>query len=625
MKHQFLFIFALLNLYCLSFNAQNSKRPDWVERHPVNEFSYVGVGMAKLSESDYQQKAKQKALSELVSEIKVEIATNSLLNTLEEAGEVKQTFSETVRATAKAEIENFRLVDSWKDEDTYWVYYELNKTDYATFMEERRQKAIRDAFDFWYKGNVVLREGDLTTAIDLFSKGMATIQPVINQELFCSYDGKTINLSTELYASLAGVFNGISIVLNPSSVACTPFQGVKEPIAVGVYKDGYALKNIRLNVDFVSGSGDLSSMDPTNINGVTALYIRNVTSKQSQQQIKISLANDVFKAFQKGAYAPLFKRLLSSLPEGTLTVNTEQTQVSAYVKCVQNDMDLLNRNVKSLLSNNFFNIVESPSQADVTVVLDNKCRKGKTVPGELYNFVEFFSTLGIKITNNRTGQTMLNYSINDERTLVPESKSASQGMAMATRGIMKRLNREFNRELKKITFSREGKILEQKPEQTNTPIPVILPSEPDVKPTIPASIAVPDVTPTPLPEKKDETPQKPQRAKRIEWIDGIFVEFEKITSIGDKSRIHLKVTNTNSDDFVLVLYPRFQLIVNEKGEEKAATNLRIGSKADAYFVKATIVPNLPTEVVIEAEKLKTVALLQLKDINDNVVKLRNLE
>lgn len=40
------------------------------------------------------------------------IAANSLLNTLEDDGNVKQTFAESIRTEARAEIENFRLVDS---------------------------------------------------------------------------------------------------------------------------------------------------------------------------------------------------------------------------------------------------------------------------------------------------------------------------------------------------------------------------------------------------------------------------------------------------------------------------------------------------------------------------------
>ena len=71
-----------------------------------------------------QQKAKQNALSDLVSEIQVVIAANSLLNTLGDDGNVKQTFAESIRTEARAEIENFRLVDSWRSDNEYWVYYE---------------------------------------------------------------------------------------------------------------------------------------------------------------------------------------------------------------------------------------------------------------------------------------------------------------------------------------------------------------------------------------------------------------------------------------------------------------------------------------------------------------------
>lgn len=98
-------------------------------------------------------------MSDLVSEIQVVIAANSLLNTLEDDGNVKQTFAESIRTEARAEIENFRLVDSWRSDNEYWVYYELNKDDYAALVEARRQKAIRNGFDFWYKGHITLQQG----------------------------------------------------------------------------------------------------------------------------------------------------------------------------------------------------------------------------------------------------------------------------------------------------------------------------------------------------------------------------------------------------------------------------------------------------------------------------------
>lgn len=624
MKHWLLCALAA-SLSYLPLSGQQANRPDWVRQHPVDALNYSGVGMAGISEKDYQQKAKQNALSDLVSEIKVEIAAHSLLSTIEEAGSVKQTFAESIRTEAREEIENFRLVDSWQGDNEYWVYYELNKDDYADFVEARRQKAIRNGFDFWYKGNIVLRQGDLMTAIELFSKGMDAIHPVLNQELFCSYEGKTINLATELYAALAGIFDGVTVVLNPATVSGTPFQGIKEPIAVGVYRNGNPLRNIRLKAEFVSGSGDLASLSPTGETGVTALYVRNITSKQARQQIGISLVDDAFSVFRKGTYATLFTQILSSLPEAALTIETEQAQVAAYVKSIQNDVDMVERTVKSLLNNNFFNVVASPSEADVIVVLDNKCRKGNTVPGELYNFIEFFSTLGIKVTNNRTGQIMLNYSINDERTLVPENKAGSQGKNMAAREVIKRLNREFVRELKKLTFDRSGKIPERQRMEPDIPLPVIDPSvsTKEPVPVVSVPVEVPEVTPSPIPVKKAGT--KPSKAIRAEWFDGVFVEFEKLTMLGDKSRICLRIINENADDCEVDLYSGNLTIVNEKGEEKPVVNLKLGSKSNNFRVTALVVPKVPTEMVVEVGKLQSVALLQLKDFKGNTIKLRDLK
>ena len=625
MKHWLLFI-LVISWFCFPLSGQQTNRPDWVKQHPVSGLSYIGIGMAEISEGDYQQKAKQNALSDLVSEIQVVIAANSLLNTLEDDGNVKQTFAESIRTEARAEIENFRLVDSWRSDNEYWVYYELNKDDYAALVAARRQKAIRNGFDFWYKGHITLQQGDLMTAIELFSNGMEAIRPVLNQELFCSYEGKTINLATELYAALAGVFDGITIVLNPATVSVTPFQGIREPIAIGVYRNGNPLRNIRLKAEFVSGAGDLSSMSPTNESGVAALYVRNITSKQAQQEIGISLIDDVFSLFRKGSYAALFKQMLSSLSGATLTINTVQTQTSAYVRSAQSDIEAVERTVKSLLNNHFFNVVASPSEADIIVTLDNKCRKGNTVPGELYNFIEFFSTLGIKIENNRTGQILLNYSINDERTLVPENKSASQGKNMAARELIKRLNREFARELKKITFDRTGKIPERQKMLPDVPVPIVGASVPEKEadPVISVPVVVPEVIPAPLVPVKSAKPEN-QKAIRVEWLDGVFVEFDKLATLGDKSRIHLKIVNTNADDCEVDLYSGNLTVINEKGEESPIVSVKLGSKFNDRRVTALIVPDLPTEMVIEVSKLQSVALLQLKDFKNNIVKLRGLK
>lgn len=618
MKNLIIFLLAVV----VSLSAGAQEKPDWVKQHPVNTLSFIGIGMCRKSDKDYVERAKQHALSELASEIKVEVSVNSLLNTIEDNEAVKQTFAESIRTKATAEIERFRLVDTWQDEAEYWVYYELNRFDYEEYMEARRQKAIQLGFDFWYKGRAALQQGELMSAIELFSKGLEAIEPALNQDLTCSYEGTTINLGTEIYAALIGVFDGITMAVNPSAVNGTPFQGIATPVTVTIDRNGTPLRNILLDATFVSGSGDLSTLAPTNERGETLLSIRNVTSKQLQQEVKVTIADRALKGLRTGAQAALFKKMLATLPEANLTVNLEQKQISAYLKVIQGDIESLERDVKSILTNNFFNIVSTPDQADVIVNLDNKFKTGREIPGEQYNFVECFSTLGIKVVNNRSSGVLMNYSLNDIRTLVPANKSVAQSKSMAARELMKRMQRDLGKELKKVTIDRTGAI---PPAPAKKPV-----QEAPRQPVVVAPVVVPPVVAAPKPKPAPEPVAEPVPAPKSQAIRGeldtnVFIEYSETTSLNDKSRLHFKVTNQTNDDFGMHLYVSDLLVINEKGEEVKIKNVKVGSVSGEWEVKAVIVPDVPTEMVVEVPKLNSTALFSLKDAKKRAIKLRNLK
>lgn len=616
-----LIIFLLAVTMSLLVGAQ--EKPDWVKQHPVNSLNFTGIGMCRKSDKDYVQRAKQHALSELASEIKVEVSVNSLLNTIEDNEEVKQSFTESIRTKATAEIERFRLVDSWQDETEYWVYYELNRFDYEEYMEARRQKAIQQGFDFWYKGKAALQQGELMTAVELLSKGLEAIEPALNQDLTCSYEGTTINLGTEIYAALTSVFDGITITVHPSAVNGTPFQGIATPVTVTIDRNGTPLRNILLDARFVSGSGDLATLVPTNERGETSLSIRNITSKQVQQEIKITIADQALKGLQTGAQAALFKKMLATLPEANLTVNLEQKQIAAYIKVTQADIESLERDVKSILTNNFFNVVSTPSQADVIVNLDNKFKTGREIPGEQYNFVECFSTLGIKVVNNRSSAVLMNYSLNDIRTLTPANKSVAQGKAMAARELMKRMQRDLGKELKKVTIDTAGDIRpepQKKPVQEAPRRPVVV--TPVVQVVVPPVVVAP--RPKPAPVAQPAPAPKPE-AIRGELDTNVFIEYSETTSLGDKSRLHFKVINKTNDDFEMRVYISDVLVINDKGEEVKVKSVKVGSVSGDWEVKTFIVPDVPTEMVVEVTKLNSTALFSLKDTKKRTIKLRNLK
>lgn len=615
-----LFVFWMIGMYV---NAQNV--PDWVKQHPVNEFGYAGVGMARISEKGYVNKAKERALADLASEINIQISSSSLLNTIEDNGAVKELYAETILSTVQADMEKYRMVDSWQSGEEYWVYYELNRSDYEEYMEARRQKAIKDGFDFWYRGSSMIEQGDMVSGIDLLIKAWEVVQPVIHLELRCSYNGKTVNLGTEVYASLVGVFNGVTLSVSPSVINGQAFQGIKDPVNVRVLRNDRPLKNMVLQARFLSGEGDISSPAPTDEHGTSSFYIRNITSKQSQQEIRVSLVLDSFKALSKGKYAVLFEKAFAMMPEATVTVNLETKRLTAYIQANNNELRTLATSIRSMLTNNYFDVVETSGQADVVVILENSLKKGASIPGELYNMIEYFSTLSVRILNNRTDAVLLNYSLNDVRTLVPENKSQQQAEAMAVRELLKRLKKEFPLRLKSLNVETSGEI----PAKNNVPNS----SGPGAP--LPVSGSVPDVTPfspdrnvPPVQVVPDTSPiveVTPAETLRWEWFDGVFVEFSHLSVMSNKSRIHCKIINTNNDDVSLRLYLSSQCVVNENGEQVKIERIKLGSDTGTYSVNALIVPDIPTDFMIEVPKLSKVALLELKTTSGRNIKIRNLK
>lgn len=595
--------------------------PGWVTGRPVSGLNFVGIGMAQKAESNYVELAKQRALADLVSGIKVEVAGNSLLHTLDDGKAVQTVFSETIRTSVKEQVERIRLVDSWQSDSEYWVYYELNKFDYDEYMAERRDKAIKSGFGYWYKGQSALQQGNIGAAIELFSKGLEEIQPAINQDLSCTYEGKTVDVGQELYASLLGSFSGISIATSVSSLSGMPFQKLNLPITVRVTRNGIGLRNLKLSANYVSGSGNLTEVPATDANGNTSFSLTNITSKQENQQIRVSIDDSFMGVFAKGMMAPIISRLKGALPEAMVSVSLGQTKIKAYIQVKKNGISSLEKAVKSILANNYFDIVESRSEADVMVALNTEFETGVKVPGELYDMMECFSSVSVQLMNNRTKSVLLDYSVNRLRSLVPGNKSVAQAKEMATRELMKRIQREFNTELKKIHIDTAGDIPSYT-EPESVPEKIIV--------TVPVIVPVPTPVPVRRQEQKPEPEPLPENPRSVPAISaeldlGIYVEYVGMRALGDDTTLlFFQIKNATDEDYRVILYSHNILCVDNNGEEVDIKNMKLGSSKHGYHVESTVVPAVATQLQVEVKRVASVALFSVK-VGNRIAKLRNLK
>jgi len=150
----FLFIF-----FIGGSSVYAAKKPDWVNKRPIDNNSYIGIGVAEkdIETSEYIQKAKDRALREIASEITVTISSATLNQILEKAGVVKEEFESQIKSSTQAQLEGYELVDTWEDKNQYWVYYKLLKEKYARLRKEKIDKAIALSLDFYKKRNITKR------------------------------------------------------------------------------------------------------------------------------------------------------------------------------------------------------------------------------------------------------------------------------------------------------------------------------------------------------------------------------------------------------------------------------------------------------------------------------------
>ena len=423
-----------------------AQTPDWVKRHPVSEDVYHGVGMASLDEADYKKKATDNALEDIVQQIATKMERNSLYQVLEVGDDVREMFDDQIKSSMSAWLEGQKLVDTYRSDDYYYVYFTLDKKEYRRNAEKRRQEVLNVAVGFFRKAMEAQKKMDLLQALDLFAKGLETVEPWA----FMDLSEKGVNIPVELYNGYMNVFSGLSIVSNVSRVKGEAFKGLEEPIVVCMTRNGEIVPNVKFKVDFLTGSADMTTTAVADQHGLADFYVKNITSKENLLELVFSLDDSFFAGLPQ-----TYRKMLESksLPSVKVVVEMEPQSATAYFKMnTNNDIEGCERPLRGFLGNEFFTLVKDRKQAQCLIDVSTVLEFGNTVTGGMYDLNTCLCTLHIKIYNNRTKALLLDYSINRHKVMIPVSKSAEQSMGMCVRELMKRAKRELPGKIKKMNI-----------------------------------------------------------------------------------------------------------------------------------------------------------------------------
>lgn len=176
-------------------------RPDWVQSKPFNATYYYGIGNVntRIHAVDYQQVAKSKALEDLASEIEVTIDAQSVLHQKETNIAFIENYEATTRVDVQNNISDYEVVDSWNNQNEYWILYRLSKEEYRRTEQEKRLNAINKSLHYLELSE---KESNYKLQLDYLLQALDAIKPYLNDPLKAERNNQEIYLGNYALSQL---------------------------------------------------------------------------------------------------------------------------------------------------------------------------------------------------------------------------------------------------------------------------------------------------------------------------------------------------------------------------------------------------------------------------------------
>ncbi|MFO8236400.1 MAG: LPP20 family lipoprotein [Bacteroidales bacterium] len=454
-----LFIMSIiLSLYsCSSLNisAGNKKQPEWVEKRPIDNEYYIGIGNADTYEDNYAKVAKNYALTDLISEISIKLSSNSILRQLEDNSGFKEEFEAVIKMNMKDELEGYEIVDSWKGEDKYWVYYRLSKEEYKKIKQEKLEKAKSLAKNYYEQAANAKEKNDIHNALNYYVKAFEAVNPHLDEDLSVFTLEGRVDLVNGIYQNIQEIFSAIEFEPDKTNYDLKTLTTDNPLISATTYYNENGkrqpIKNLSVTFSFPDLSVDTKEKTTSNSRGIINCSIAEMLPKGKQQKIKVKLNTETYFGSGKNLLTQMFAKD-GNIPYQYININV--SEVNAYLETNETKFGKISTNqpvakvFKEKLSENFFSFVDNTKDADVIIKVESNTTEGKFV--EKYNLYTAFINCNISITNNKTSQEIYSEGISNVKGM----KTGSYKMAAqdALEKAKKEIQEKIISEIRKLNY-----------------------------------------------------------------------------------------------------------------------------------------------------------------------------
>jgi len=407
------------------FSIILSNQADWVNKRPVDNSYYIGIGMVqKYKSENYAQSAKNNALNDLASEISINISSELVDIMIEKSGMNAEESRSEIQSQTKADLEEYELVDTWENDYEYWVYYRLSKAKYKANVELKRKNAISLSLDLYRKAkekenNWNTKGSTINAALEYYVNALKPLENYYGEPLEVNYDGNKIFLQNEIFSSLQWILSKMKLKPINSKldvkVGNTLETEMKLKVSFTENGNSVIVTNLPVKYSFMKGSGNLVETRKTDSKGVVSGQIIDISPNQKIQMIKASI--DLTHYFSEGTTSDYLLNTLRQIkvPETKFIINVIGPKV--YLESYENNLGsplnvkILEPKIKSFLTQKGYSFTEDISEADAMMTINADSRQGT----EMYGQFVAFADASISVTDMNSGEEIYKNAIQNKK------------------------------------------------------------------------------------------------------------------------------------------------------------------------------------------------------------------
>lgn len=402
---------ALLVLAGLCASTGFADDPEWVSKRPISQEYYVGIGMARKDRpaAEYTEGAKNVALNDIASQITVSISSEVLRTVFERNEQLGEEFRSSIRASAAADLEGVRLVDTYETDEEYWVYYRLSRAEYASRRAAKLDAASTQSLDLYARGRKAEREGRIGQALGLYAQAFGPIEKHLAEPLVVQSEGRSVYLVNEVYSSLGTLLGRIEVRTGGGEREAMIGRPLKAPLELtATLKDSVSLPaaNLPFRFMFTRGAGEYVERVQTDNRGVARCKVQKITAPDRIQIVEANL--DLQTLWGNEQLSPTVRALLASftVPGARFVLNVSGVSVFVDSRESMFGEPLRQKRIEPVLKAELgarnFTFTEDRSRASIAVSVEAQARKGT----ENFGLAFAFATAAVSVLDLESGKEL---------------------------------------------------------------------------------------------------------------------------------------------------------------------------------------------------------------------------